>query len=229
MSGADVDPKRATSTREERTRFIVEHAAIAHVPLVPEIALHLASEVTPLWHATQAWLDARDLPPPFWAFAWSGGQAIARYLLDHPRDVAGRRVLDFASGGGIVAIAAAKAGARHVRAVDIDPFAEAAIALNASLNGVAIEASAIDLVGTIVGDVDLITAGDVCYERGPASTFMPWLRGLAATGIRVLVGDPGRAYLPEHGLREVAAYDVPTPLELEGSLTRRARVFAIDP
>jgi predicted nicotinamide N-methyase len=216
-------------TREERARFILAHAAIDRVPLLPEIALHLASEVTPLWHATQAWLDAHDLPPPFWAFAWSGGQAIARYVLDHPEAVRGLRVLDFASGGGVVAIAAAKAGAKHVRAVDIDPFAEAAITLNASLNQVDVEACVIDLVGTFPDGVDLVMAGDVCYERGPASTFMPWLRAIAASGTRVLIGDPGRAYLPERGLFEVASYDVPTPIELEGSLSRRARVFTIVP
>jgi predicted nicotinamide N-methyase len=209
--------------------FIRAHASVGVAPLVPEIPLYMATEVTPLWHATEAWLAARDVPPPFWAFAWSGGQAIARYLLDAPHAVRGARVLDFASGSGLVAIAAAKAGAARVIAVDVDPFAEAAIGLNAALSKVDVEARSRDLVGAPLPDVDVVTAGDVFYDRAAAARFEPWLRALAREGTRVLVGDPGRAYLPAHGLRALAAYDVATPIDLEGATTRHARVFQVLP
>ena len=195
--------------------FIRRNTAIAAPPLVPEIRLHLATEITPIWQASEDSLARGAVPPPFWAFAWAGGQALARYLLDHPEAVAGRAVLDFGSGSGLVAIAAAKAGAGQVLAADIDHFAAAAIAANAALNNVAVEATTLDIVGTTDPHWKIITAGDVCYEREMAARAIAWLRSLAAGGALVLLGDPGRAYLPDHGLVERARYRVPTSRELE--------------
>lgn len=196
--------------------FVRRNTAIAAPPLVPEIRLHLATEVTPLWQATEDSLAQGAVPPPFWAFAWAGGQALARYLLDHPEMVAGRAVLDFGAGSGLVAIAAAKAGAASVTAADIDPFAAAAIAANAALNGVAIEVVTADLLETAGTWWPVVTAGDICYEKPMTERAMRWLRRLAGRGSTVLLGDPGRAYLPSTGLCELARYDVPTSHELEG-------------
>ena len=167
---------------------------------MPEIRLHLATEVTPLWHATEATLEKSQLPPPYWAFAWPGGQALARHLLDHPELVAGKSVLDIGAGSGLVSIAAKQAGAAHVTAAEIDAFAIAAIRLNAALNAVSIEIESRDLIG---GDSrwDTILVGDMCYERPLADRLTAWLRALAARGATVLLGDPGRAYLPKDGLR----------------------------
>lgn len=198
--------------------FVRSNTAIASPPLVPELRLHLATEVTPLWQATEASLARNALPPPFWAFAWAGGQALARYLLDNPETVAGREVLDVASGCGIVAIAAAEAGATGVTAAEIDPFGAAAIASNAALNEVAIEIITTNLLDrTPTGFWPVVTAGDVCYERPMAERTIQWLRRCAGRGSLVLLGDPGRAYLPKSGLVEMARYDVPTSRELEAS------------
>lgn len=199
------------------TEFIRQNTAIAAPPLVPEIRLHLATEVTPIWQATEESLERNGLPPPFWAFAWAGGQALARYLLDHPETVAGREVLDFGSGSGLVAIAAAKAGAGRVTAADIDPFAAAAIALNAALNGAPVSVITDDLLDGDTRFWKLVTTGDICYEQPMAERAMRWLRRLAGRGSTVLLGDPGRAYLPAAGLCELARYDVPTSRELEGA------------
>jgi len=196
--------------------FIRRNTAIATPPLVPEIRLHLATEVTPIWQATEERLVRNGLPPPFWAFAWAGGQALARYLLDHPETVAGRELLDFGAGSGLVAIAAAKAGAARVIAAEIDHFAATAIALNAALNGVAIEVVTSDLSDGDSRFWKLVTAGDICYEQPMADRAMRWLRRLAGRGSTVLLGDPGRAHLPGGGLCELARYDVPTSHELEG-------------
>ncbi len=212
---------------ESRQTFVRTHTRIATTPLVPEIALHLASDVTPLWHATEAWLARHGVPPPFWAFAWAGGQALARHLLDHPAVVAGARVLDFASGGGIVAIAAARAGARSVVAVDIDPFAEAAARLNAAENGVLLDVRTEDVTGAVATGYDVILAGDVCYERDAAAQFERWLRANARAGARVLLGDPERAYAPQDGLARLTSFDVPTPIDLEGRAVRRAHVWEV--
>ncbi|HEV2335781.1 MAG TPA: 50S ribosomal protein L11 methyltransferase [Stellaceae bacterium] len=213
--------------------FIRSNTAIAAPPLVPEIRLHLATEVTPIWQATEETLARNGLPPPFWAFAWAGGQAVARYLLDHPEVVAGREVLDFGAGSGLVAIAAAKAGAARVTAAEIDPFAAAAIAANAVLNGVAIEVLTEDLLGGDNGGDKrfwkAVTAGDICYEQPMAERALRWLRRLAGRGSRVLLGDPGRAYLPGVGLCEVARYDVPTSQELEGRERCDAFVWRVLP
>jgi predicted nicotinamide N-methyase len=180
---------------------------------VPEIRLHLASEITPIWQATEAWLAERNIEPPFWAFAWPGGIATARHILDHPARLAGRRVLDFAAGCGIAAIAAAMTGA-EVEAAEIDPLAIAAIALNAEANGVRVTPLARDVVGE-AGGWDVILAGDVCYEAPMTAHIWPWLRARAAAGVEVWLADPGRAYLPREGLAPFARHAVPTSRELE--------------
>jgi predicted nicotinamide N-methyase len=207
--------------------FIRHNTAIAAPPLVPEIRLHLATEITPIWQATEETLARSSLPPPFWAFAWSGGQALARYLLDRPEGVAGRSVLDFGAGSGLVAIAAAKAGAASVLAAEIDHIAAAAIAANAALNGVAIAVTTADLLGIANPDWEVVTAGDVCYEQPMAERVTDWLRVRAARGSLVLLGDPGRAYLPTHGIRERARYLVPTSRELEDRNSRDGVVWEV--
>jgi predicted nicotinamide N-methyase len=207
--------------------FIRRNTTIAAPPLVSEIRLHLATEITPIWQATEESLARSAVPPPFWAFAWAGGQALARYLLDHPGEVAGRFVLDFAAGSGLVAVAAAKAGAAGVLASDIDPFAAAAIAANAALNGVDIAVTTADLIGTADRRWQIVTAGDVCYEQLMADHVTAWLRSLARSGCVVLLGDPGRAYFPAHGLRERARYVVPTSRELEDRESRDGIVWEV--
>ena len=207
--------------------FIRRNTAIAAPPLVPEIRLHLAAEITPIWQATEESLAQSAVPPPFWAFAWAGGQALARYLLDHPNQVAGRFVLDFGSGSGIVAIAAARAGAARVLAADIDHVAAAAIAANAAVNGVEIEITTSDVVGTADPRWEVITAGDVCYEQPMAGRVTTWLRSLAQPGRVVVLGDPGRTYSPAESLREHARYLVPTSRDLEGREIREAVVWEV--
>lgn len=207
--------------------FITAHTAIATAPLVPEIRLHLATDITPIWQASEDWLQKTGIEPPFWAFAWPGGQVIARHVLDHPETVAGRRVLDFAAGGGIAAIACARAGAAHVEAAEIDPLAIAAIGLNAALNEVAVSPLAEDVVGA-AARWDLILCGDVCYEAPMTRHILPWLRTMAAT-IEVWVADPGRAYLPADGLVEIGSWNVETSLELEDRTMRPTRLFRLQP
>jgi predicted nicotinamide N-methyase len=207
--------------------FVRHNTAIEAPPLVPEIRLHLATEVTPIWQATEESLARGAVPPPFWAFAWAGGQALARYLLDHPETVAGRAVLDFGSGSGLVAIAAAMAGASYVLAAEIDHFALAAIAANAALNDVAAEVTSVDVIGAADPRWEVVTAGDVCYEREMADRVVPWLRSLVGGGCLVLLGDPGRAYLPDTGLRERARYLVPTSRELESRDIRETVVWQL--
>jgi predicted nicotinamide N-methyase len=207
--------------------FIRANTAVGTAPLVPEIALHLTSEAVPLWQATEADLARTGLPPPFWAFAWAGGQALARYLLDHPAVVAGRRVLDFAAGSGLAGIVAARAGAEQVEAAEVDRFAAAAIRLNAALNSVTVEVVEDDLVGAANPGWDLVLAGDVCYERPMAEAVETWLKGLAAQGTEVLLGDPGRSFLPRAGLEHVIAYAVKTSRELEDTDVRNAVVWRL--
>src|SRR3954467_15119363 len=209
--------------------FIRSKTAIAAPPLVPEIRLYLATEVTPIWHATESSLARSGLPPPYWAFAWAGGQALARYLLDHPETVAGREVLDIGSGSGIVAIAAAKAGAARVVAADIDRFAAAAIALNAPLNGVTVTVETRDLLDRGPAGWGVALAGDICYEEPMSSRALSLLRRIAARGRLALLGDPGRAYLPRSGLLERARYTVPTSRELEDREAREAVVCEVLP
>jgi len=203
-----------------------EHTAIVPVPLLPELVVHTASEVTPLWFATERWLDERGVDVPFWSVPWAGGQALARYVLDHPETVRDLRVLDFACGGGLVAIAAARAGAAWVAAVDVDPLAQAAAGLNAALNGVSFEVACDDLVGIPLEGIDVVLAGDVWYEQEPSARFRAWFRTLVAQGIRVLTADPGRLHAPRRAL-ELARYEVPTPLELESVLVRTTRVLEL--
>jgi predicted nicotinamide N-methyase len=210
------------------TAFILAQTAIAAPPLVPEIKLHLATEITPIWEATEATLAAMNLPPPYWAFAWAGGQALTRFLIDHPDWVKGKRVLDFAAGSGLSAIGAAKAGAAQTQAAEIDDFAIAAIALNARTNNVAIDLVREDLVG-VEPRWDVVLAGDVCYERPMAEKVIAWFRALASRGVAILMGDPGRAYLPQSGLLELARYQVPTSLELEDRTQRETIVWRLMP
>ncbi len=204
--------------------LIRKNTAPEQAPLIPEITLSLATELVPLWHATEADLAALGLPPPYWAFAWAGGQAIARYILDNPEIVAGKRVLDFASGSGIVAIAAAKSGAAQVTASDIDPYAVAAIAYNAAANDVTVTAIGRDLIDER-GHWDVVLAGDICYERPLAERVEAWLRLLSESGVTVLMGDPGRTYLPKQGLEWVIRYAVKTTRELEDTDVRNAVVW----
>jgi len=206
--------------------FVASQTVIARAPLVPEIALHLASEITPIWQATEAWLAEQNLEPPFWAFAWPGGQALARAVLDDPKLVAGKRVLDFAAGCGIAAIAAALAGAALVEAAEIDPLALAAARLNAALNGVAVATPPGDVVGAPCR-WDVIFAGDVCYEAPMTTHILPWLRNLVAAGAEVLIADPGRAYLPKAGLAPIARYSVPTTRELEDRESREVTIHRL--
>ena len=221
-------PTTTLMTPAQRRAFIEAQTAIAAPPLTPEIRLHLATEITPIWQATEATLEENNLPPPYWAFAWPGGQAVTRLLLDRPDWVKGKRVLDFAAGSGLSAIGAAMAGAARVEAAEIDDFAIAAMLLNAELNRVTIEVLRHDIVGRSEG-WDIVVAGDVCYERPMAERVIPWLRGLAGNGVTVLMGDPGRAYLPAQGLVEVARYAVPTSKELEDREQRETRVLRLMP
>ncbi|WP_298369307.1 methyltransferase [Azospirillum sp.] len=207
--------------------FVRDNTTLATAPLLPEITLHLATEVTPLWMATEETLAEKNLPPPYWAFAWPGGQAVARLLLDRPDLVAGKSVLDFAAGTGIVGIAAMKAGAARVQACEIDRFALAAIRLNAEANGVEVKPVSVDLIGRDLPGIDIVLAGDVCYEKPMAEKVTAWLRGIAATGTLVLLGDPGRAYVPTSGLEKVATYTVPTSLELEDRETRETVIWRL--
>jgi len=216
-------------THADPAMFVRTNTAVAHPSLLPEMRLHLATEVTPLWEATEATLARNNLPPPYWAFAWPGGQAVARYVLDNPEIVRGKRVLDFAAGTGLVGIACALAGAAHVRAAEIDAFALAAMELNAALNGVALEGVSDDLVGRDLPDIDVVLAGDVCYERPMAERVTAWLRRIAAAGTLVVLGDPGRAYLPTTGLERLGRYAVPTSLELEDRTLRETNVWRLLP
>ncbi len=214
-------------SKDEAISFIRAHTQRASTPLLPEIELHLATEITPLWQATEAEIAASALPPPYWAFAWVGGQALARHVLDHPAVVRGKRVLDFAAGSGVVGIAAAMAGAAQVEASEIDAFAAAAIELNAAANGVTLLPRVEDLTTGVIGTWEVVLAGYVCYERPMAAHVVTWLSRLADSGTEVLLGDPGRAYLPERGLRELARYTVPTTRELEDNERREVGIFRL--
>jgi predicted nicotinamide N-methyase len=209
--------------------FIRANTRLLLVPHAPEIRLHLADEATALWEKTEDELGEMGLPPPYWAFAWAGGQALARHILDHPALVRGRRVLDFASGSGLVAIAAAKAGAARVAATEIDGFALAAIELNAAANGVSLDRLAGDVLERPVQptDWDIVLAGDVCYERPMAERVIAWLEAAAAAGVEVLLGDPGRSYLPKQRLERLAEYAVPTTRALEDAEIKRTSVWAL--
>ena len=204
--------------------FIRANTVVEASKLVPEIRLHLATEVTPLWHATESYLNQINIDPPFWAFAWVGGQALARYILDNPEVVAGLNVLDIGSGGGIVAIAAVLSGAEHVTALDIDPLAAAVCRLNAQLNGIddRISTETADAIIYDFAPFDLILVGDVCYTRGASVDLTHHLMEAAAP---VLLGDPGRQFLPRQGIRRVATYTVETSRELEAASITQASIW----
>jgi predicted nicotinamide N-methyase len=215
-------------TAEARRAFILEHTRLEPPPHTPELKLHLASEITPIWKMTEEALQEIGLPPPFWAFAWAGGQALARYVMDHPQIVAGQGVIDFAAGSGIVALAAKKAGAARVLAADIDPFCESAVMLNAEVNGVAVEFTGQDLLDAPPPAwARVILAGDICYEKPLAERVMAWLRAARAAGAAVLIGDPGRSYFPREGLVKLAEYQVPTTRELEDMEVKKTAVWEL--
>jgi predicted nicotinamide N-methyase len=195
--------------------FVREHTEIRTVPFVPEVRLHMAAEAVPLWELMESVTGEAGMPPPFWAFPWAGGQALARYVLDHPDLVTRRRVLDLAAGSGLVAIAAKRAGADHVIANEIDGYADAAIEANAELNGVTVERRYGDLLAADPPDVDVVLAGDVFYSREMSRMMVAFLGKAHARGALVLVGDPGRAYRPAEGFEEVAAFRVPVNRDLE--------------
>ena len=207
--------------------FILANTRLQPVPHAPEISLWLADEVTPIWRLTEEELGEMGLPPPFCAFAWAGGQGLARWLLDNPDEVADKRVLDFAAGSGLVGVAAMKAGATSVLCADIDPFCAAAVALNAGANRVAPGFTDADLLDAPPPDVDVICAGDVFYERPMAERVLAWLSIAADRGVRVLVGDPLRTYFPKSGFELLAEYEVPTTRELEDSAVKRTRVWTL--
>lgn len=211
----------------EVTDFIVAQTRLATTPLVPEIRLHLATEITPIWQATEDWLNQRNIAPPFWAFSWAGGQALARYVLDHPELVRGRRILDFAAGAGVAAIACMKAGAKSVTAVEIDAVAAAAMRLNAMANAVDIAVLTDDIVGWDLADTDLLIAGDVCYEKAMAERVICWLRRLAGQGVEVWLGDPGRTYFPQTGIEKRACFEVPVTRELEDRDIRTTEIVRL--
>lgn len=205
--------------------FIRANTAVMAPRHVPEIALHLADEAHDLWHRTEEELAEIGLEPPFWAFAWAGGQGLARYLLDNPDSVRGRHVLDFATGSGLVGIAAAKAGAQSVTACDIDPFCEPAVALNAEVNDVAVAFDRRDLIGEPLYDIEVLLAGDVFFDREMSAKLTPWFETLAANGADILIGDPGRAYLPQERLTLLAAYEVPVTRALEDAEVKKTSVW----
>lgn len=210
-----------------RRAFILNNTRLQAPPHTPELTLHLADEITPIWKLTEEALAEIGLPPPFWAFAWAGGQALARYILDHPAIVSGKRVIDFASGSGLVAIAAMKAGAARALAADIDVFCEAAIGLNAEANGVEVAFTDVNLLDTPPPVADVLLAGDICYERPMAEAVMAWLAQGRVAGAAVLIGDPGRTYFPKGGLVKLAEYQVPTTRELEDRAVKRTSVWTL--
>ena len=209
-------------------RFILENTSVQFPPHVPEIRLHLADEAHDLWHRTEEELQASGLEPPFWAFAWAGGQGLARHVLDNPASVRGKTVLDFATGSGLIAIAAQICGAAKVQAADIDPFSADAVALNGELNGIALEHTSENLVGQDFG-WDVVLAGDVFYDREMAAMLLPWFNTLAARGTEVLIGDPCRAYLPKDGLEKLSEYQVQVTRALEDQDVRRTVVWRYKP
>ena len=220
----------AVQTLPDRKAFIRANTRLKPVPHVPEISLHVAEESVPIWQKTEEELNEMGLPPPYWAFAWAGGQALARYVLDNPQAVAGKRVLDLAAGSGLVGIAAAKAGAAPVTAIDIDEFAEAAVALNGEANGVYVDVTILDILDhppPAEPRHDVILVGDLFYERDTAARTLVFLERRATIGTRVLIGDPGRTYLPKERLTRLAEYSVPVTRELEDLEIKRTTVWEL--
>ncbi|WP_398484788.1 class I SAM-dependent methyltransferase [Tardiphaga sp.] len=228
QDGRLVSTAGATPAIADPTGFIRANTRLLPVPLLPEISLHVADEAVPLWSKTEEELGEAGLPPPFWAFAWAGGQALARFVLDHPAHVVGRAVLDLASGSGLVAIAAMKAGAASVIGYDIDAFARVAIGINAADNNVVVDARGDDLLGDAVApDAQTILAGDIFYERDTAERAFAFLAAQAARGATVLIGDPGRSYLPKDKLRKLAEYKVPVTRDLEDADIKNTAVWTL--
>jgi predicted nicotinamide N-methyase len=216
------------STPAARRAFIIDNTRLQSPPHTPELSLHLADEITPIWKLTEEALLEIGLPPPYWAFAWAGGQALARYVLDDPAIVAGKAVIDFASGSGLVAIAAARAGAARVLAADIDGYCGEALALNAQANGVLVGFTDIDLLDAPPPAwADVILAGDICYEKPLAERVMAWLGVARGNGATVLIGDPGRSYFPRTGLTKCAEYQVHTTRELEDMEVKKTAVWTL--
>jgi len=211
--------------------FIRANTALAAPAMVPEFKLWLASEYVPIWQATETWLEEHNVDPPYWAFCWPGGQAIARYLLDHPAEVCGKRVIDFAAGSGVSAMAAARAGAASVVANDIDALSLVAACLNARANALDFQTNADDWLAGPEGapEADVVIAGDVCYEREMSTRALAWLRSHARLGRLVLLGDPGRNYFSAQGLEELARYEIPTSLQLENRGMRETVVWRVLP
>ena len=210
------------------TDFIRANTVLIPPPLVPEVKLHLATEVVPLWRLTEDELEAQGIPPPYWAFAWAGGQALARFVLDNPDVARGRIVLDVGSGSGLVGIAAMMSGAVKVLSADIDIFAVAAVALNAEANGVTLDTTTDDVIGQS-RDWNTIFVGDLCYERPLAERVLAWLRERVAAEVTVLIGDPGRSYFPKSGVEKLATYNVATTRELEDREIRETSVYRLLP
>jgi predicted nicotinamide N-methyase len=222
----------AVQTLADRKAFIRANTRLKRVPLVREISLYVAEESVPIWQKTEEELNAMGLPPPYWAFAWAGGQALARYVLDNPITVAGKRVLDLAAGSGLVGIATAKAGAAPVTAIDIDVFTEAAIPLNAEANGVYIGVTILDILDhrpPAEPRHDVTLVGDLFYEGETAARALAYLERHVAIGTRVLIGDPGRTYLPKERLKQLAEYSVPVTRELEDVEIKRTTVWELVP
>jgi len=211
---------------EQPIDFVMRHTRLERAPLVPEIELRLGNMVIPLWELVESEFEEQGMAPPYWAFAWPGGQALARYILDWPHIVQGRTVLDFAAGSGIAGIAAARAGALAVLCADTDPLAETACRINGRLNEVAIDTTTDNLVGAMLVP-DVILAGDICYERALSSQVIGWLGALAARGATVLIGDPGRTYLPKSGLARIINYAVSTSRDLEDQEMRQTDVYQL--
>jgi len=212
----------------DKASFIRANTRPLPVPSLPSIRLYQADEVTPLWLMTEQDMDAQRLAPPFWAFAWSGGQALARYVLEHPEIVKGRRVLDIACGSGLVGIAARLAGAQSVLCNDIDPYAEAAVALNAQLNSAELAFSGENLLASPVPDVDIILAGDICYEKPMTDAMLTYFRRAAPHKIEVYIGDPHRTYFPKTGLTRLADYDILTNADIEEAAVKPASVWKLE-
>ena len=211
----------------DRARFIRENTTLMTPPLVPEVQLYLAHEAVPLWQKTEEELGELGLPPPFWAFAWAGGQALARHVLDHPEIVCKKRVIDLASGSGLVGIAAMRAGAASVLAADIDAFSVEAIVLNAEINGVSLEATGRDLLEQPAETCDVILVGDLFYEKGLAEKVFAWLEEAEGRGIVTLIGDPGRSYLPREKLKKLGEYKVQVTRDLEDSEVKLTSVWRL--
>jgi predicted nicotinamide N-methyase len=214
----------------DKAAFIRANTRLGPVPLIPEITMFLADEAVPLWHKTEQEMGESGLPPPFWAFAWAGGQALGRHLLDHPHSVRGKSVLDLASGSGLVAIAAMKAGAAEVAVADIDAFARAAAELNARQNNVSVSLIDTDLLTVPTSQRwDVVLAGDIFYERDTAARAFDFLQRQSAAGATILIGDPGRSYLPQNKLHRIAEYDVPVLRDIEDAAIKRTSIWMLEP